>query len=200
MDLDKHLRERGMNPDLYTNVIYDHEEEVVTFFLHNFLGHIVGYQTYRPNESNKKAKNDPKNGRYYTYLPGKSYVGESADPKKVDIDGVWGVEAIDKDRLTMFVVEGVFKAAVLHRLGFNAVATLTATPKRLKPLFSIMKVMYNVVAIGDPDAAGKKLVNIVGNGFTSPLDLDEMSDEDILILLENNVPNLYKTRSSLHYG
>jgi len=42
---------------------------------------------------------------------------------------------------------------------------------------------WNLIAIGDNDDAGRKLVNIVGKGFQSPEDLDEMSDEDIHSLL-----------------
>ena len=71
----------------------------------------------------------------------------------------------------------------MHRLGFNALAVLTSTPKRLKPWFRILRQTWNLVAIGDNDDAGRKLVNIVGKGFQSPADLDEMTDEEILLLL-----------------
>ena len=46
-----------------------------------------------------------------------------------------------------------------------------------------MNATWNLVAIGDPDDAGRKLVNMVKSGFQSPFDLDEMSDEDIKSLL-----------------
>ncbi len=163
-----HLRNRGMNPDLY-RVAYDEEERIATFFLYNLSGHIVGYQHYRP-EAGKERKNDPKQGRYFTYLPeGK--------------DGVFGLDLLNHEDRTIYVTEGIFKAAVLHRLGYNAIAVLTSTPKRLKPWFRIMKATWNLVAIGDPDDAGRKLVNMVKSGFQSPFDLDEMSDEDIIELL-----------------
>lgn len=167
--LRQHLIDRGMNPDLYP-ICYDEEEGVITFWLHNGTGDLVGYQQYRPAVDEKKKKNDPKSGRYFTYL-------------KQDKDGVFGWDVVDFNDRTIYIVEGVFKAAVLHRLGYNAIAVLTSTPKRLKPWFRILRQTWNLVAIGDNDDAGKKLVNIVGKGIQSPVDLDEMLDEDIIELI-----------------
>lgn len=164
-----HLKSRGMNPNLYS-VAIDEQERIATFYLYNNInGRIIGYQQYRP-DADKKQKNDPKDGRYFTYLP-------------KDTDGVFGLEVLDRTNKTIYITEGIFKAAVLHRLGYNALAVLTSSPKRLKPWFKIMKATYNLVAIGDPDKAGLGLVKIVGNGFQSPLDLDEMTDDDIISLL-----------------
>lgn len=169
--LKEHLRSRGMDPDLYT-VAYDPEYGLATFYLHNGVGIITGYQQYNPNQTSKKM-NDPKESRYYTYLPS-------------GVDGFFGLEAFDKNKKDIYIVEGVFKAGVLHRLGFNAIAVLTNHPKRLKPWFKILKANYNLIAIGDPDSAGQRLVNTVKQGFLSPLDLDEMEDEEILDLLKRN--------------
>jgi len=168
----EHLIGRGMDPTRYP-ISYDPEEGIITFLLFNYNGGLVGYQQYRPDQASKQKKNDPKTGRYYTYLP-------------KDTDGVFGLDVLNHADRTIYVVEGVFKAAVLHRLGFNALAVLTSTPKRLKPWFRILRPTWNLVAIGDNDDAGQKLVNIVGRGFQSPEDLDEMSDEEILELLKHN--------------
>jgi DNA primase len=170
--LKQHLIDRGMDPSKYP-VVYDHAEGIITFFLFNGTGSIVGYQQYRPSQPSKQKKNDPKSGRYYTYLP-------------KETDGVFGLDVLNHADRTIYIVEGVFKAAVLHRLGYNAIAVLTSTPKRLKPWFKILRQTWNLVAIGDNDDAGQKLVNIVKNGFQSPTDLDEMSDEEIIQLLKNN--------------
>lgn len=164
-----HLIDRGMDPSKYP-ISYDPEEGVITFLLFNGAGQLVGYQQYRPEQPSKQKKNDPKSGRYYTYLP-------------KETDGVFGLDVLNHSDRTIYIVEGVFKAAVLHRLGYNAIAVLTSTPKRLKPWFKILRQTWNLVAIGDNDEAGRKLVNIVKNGFQSPTDLDEMSDEDIISLL-----------------
>lgn len=163
-----HLQSRGMDTSLY-QFGFDDEERKATFYLYNLSGQIVGYQRYSP-DLDKKKNNDPKDCRYYTYLP-------------EGRDGVFGLELLNEEDRTLYIVEGLFKAAVLHRLGFNAVAVLTSTPKRLKPWFRILKATWKLVAIGDADPAGEKLVRMVGNGFTSPKDLDEMSDQEILDLL-----------------
>ena len=167
--LKSHLRDRGMEPNLYGSIHYDSVAWLVTFYLHNGAGEVVGYQQYNPREQSKKL-NDPALSRYFTYLPkGKS--------------GVFGVEQLDKTKRTIYIVEGIFKAGVLHRLGFNALAVLSDSPKQLKSYFRILKATHDLVAIGDPDAAGERLVRIVKKGFTSPLDLDEMKDSEVLELL-----------------
>lgn len=167
-ELFQHLIDRGMNPDLYT-VCYDSQERVITFYLHNLSEQLVGYQQYRPDQLSKR-ENDPKMGRYFTYL-------------KEGKDGVFGLTNLKFNDRRIFIVEGIFKAAVLHRLGYNAIAVLTNSPKRLKPWFKIMRATWDLIAIGDNDDAGRKLVNTVGKGFQSPMDLDEMADEDIHSLL-----------------
>lgn len=172
IDLHSHLVTRGMNPALYRGVAYDHENEAVTFPLWNLSGQMVGYQIYRPTINDKKI-NDENLGRYYTYLPR-------------GVDGAFGIETIRPfDASPIYCVEGVFKAAVLHRLGYQAIALLTSTPKRWKPWFRIMRKTRRLIGIGDPDPAGQKLVNIVGAGSVTPeCDLDEMSDEDIIEFVE----------------
>lgn len=164
----QHLQSRGMDTSLY-RFGFDDEAREACFYLYNLNGKIVGYQKYNP-DLGKQKNNDPKDCRYYTYIP-------------AGVDGVFGLDLLNKEDRTIYIVEGLFKAATLHRLGFNAVAVLTSTPKRLKPWFRIMKATWNLVAIGDNDPAGEKLVRMVGNGFTSPKDLDEMTDQEVYELL-----------------
>lgn len=168
LNLREHLRSRGMNPNLY-NIVYDDVEECVTFPLYSGDMRQVGYQIYRPTISFKKT-NDPHNARYFTYLP-------------VMTDGVFGLECFDESKRDIYIVEGVFKAGVLHRLGYNCIAVLSNNPKRLKTWFRILKARFNLIAIGDNDRAGQMLVNCVKQGFLSPIDLDEMKDRDIIELL-----------------
>ena len=163
-----HLQSRGMDTSLY-QFGFDDEERKATFLLYNLSGQLVGYQRYSP-DLNKKKNNDPKDCRYYTYIPR-------------EVDGVFGLDLLNPSERTIYIVEGIFKAATLHRLGFNAVAVLTSTPKRLKPWFRIMKATWNLIGIGDNDPAGERLVRMVGGGFTSPKDLDEMTDEEVYKLL-----------------
>lgn len=184
IDLKQHLIERGMDPELYV-VAYDYEEQSISFLLYNLSGQIVGYQKYRPGSEQKKKRNDEDLGRYYTFTS-----KHKSDDGTSFKDGVFGLEAIlPPVRFTdrpLYIVEGVFKAAVLHRLGFDAIAVLTSHPKRLKSFLRIVKTVRPVVGIGDPDPAGEKLVRFVGAGFTSPKDLDEMSDLSIIKLLQGN--------------
>lgn len=170
MDLHAHLVYRGMVPEMY-NISYDNENSVVTFFLYNLSGRIVGYQQYRPDSMQKKT-NDPKDARYYTYSPAMT-------------DVMFGLEALrHKNTQPLYVVEGVFKAANLTRLGYDSIAVLTSDPKRMRPFFRILKATRPIIGIGDNDPAGKKLVKRVGRGDCSPIDLDEMSDNDIVEFVE----------------
>jgi DNA primase len=166
MSLEQHLRDRGMDPSLY-NVQYD--DDAITFYLYNLSGQIVGFQQYRPEVLDKKM-NDPRLSRYFTYI-------------SEGRDGVFGLEVLDHYKGPIFIVEGIFKAAVLHRLGYNSIAVLTSHPKRMKPFFRIMQKTYDLIAIGDPDSAGQKLVNTIGKGLCSPKDLDEMSDAEVKFLV-----------------
>lgn len=166
----QHLQSRGMDTSLY-QFGFDDEAREASFYLYNLSGKLVGYQRYSP-DLDKKKNNDPKDCRYYTYIP-------------AGVDAVFGLDLLNKEDRTIYIVEGLFKAATLHRLGFNAVAVLTSTPKRLKPWFRIMKATYRLIAVGDNDSAGNKLVNMVGFGKCSPRDLDEMNDEEVLEFLSS---------------
>jgi DNA primase len=161
-----------MDPSLY-RYSKCYKTNKVTFLLYNLSGQIVGYQHYRPLVEEKGVKNNPKLGRYFTKLPRATI-------------GVFGLECLNPNDSRVFIVEGIFKAGVLHRLGYNAIAVLGADPKPLQGWFKALRGRYTLYAIGDADEAGKRLVEIVGNGFQSPKDLDEMTDEDIMELIENN--------------
>ena len=162
------LRSRGLL-ETYSGYPYvDEEEGVATFLLYNG-NKLVGYQQYRP-AADKKKRNHPRDGRYFTYLP-------------KETDGLYGLEQ-DAGRGTLFVVEGIFKAIKLHNLGYNAISPLGATPKRLKPYFRVLKATRKLVALGDNDPAGASLVRTVGYGRTTPTDLDEMSDEAVRELVK----------------
>lgn len=162
-----HLVARGMNPALYKIAL---TTETATFFLYNPTGKLVGYHQYRPG-AEKHNKEDPKLARYYTYLPR-------------GIDGLFGLEQ-DNGIGRLYVVEGIFKASKLHSLGENAIAVLGATPNRLKSQFKIWN--RELFAIGDNDKPGRQLVNLVKRGIQSPVDLDEMTDEEVLNVLQRRV-------------
>ncbi len=164
MKLVAHLKERGMNPKLYS-YSKSYSASCVTFFLYNLTGQIVGYHQYRPLKTEKKVNNS-KTGRYFTFLPKKT-------------NGLFGIELLDYSKKNLYIVEGVFKAANLHRLGYNAIAVLTSSPAHHTAFLKVLKQTFNVIAIGDNDGGGKLLVKAVGKGVLSPVDIDEMEDKEI---------------------
>lgn len=165
----QNLLDRGMDPERY-HVIIDEDERIATWFLFDLTGRITGYQQYRPDSMQKKT-NDPKDARYYTHIPRM-------------VDAMFGLETIKIDSNPVIIVEGVFKATKLHKLGYAAIAVLTCDPKRLRPFFKILRQSGRLFAIGDPDPAGQKLVNRTKAGFCSVADLDEMSDTDVTARVE----------------
>ena len=156
-----HLLGRNFNPDLYKNIVLDDENELLTMYLNNLSGQFIGFQQYNPN-SFSKDENDPSTGRYFTIC-------------RKGVIAVWGLETLDKSRSELFVVEGCFKASCLHMIGMNAIAVLASTPKNMSSWFHILKRKYNLIAIGDNDKAGRSLVDVVGRGVVSEIDLDEYS-------------------------
>lgn len=166
MRIEEHLFSRNINPAIHDYVV-DEEEGVATFFFWNLSENMVGFQQYRPY-IDKKKKNNAKEGRYFTYM-------------RSGYDAIWGLDVypLDCDLNTLYVVEGIFKAAKLHKLGKRAIAVSSNNPKRLRPWFSIMKATHNVIAIGDHGRSGSPLVNMVGRGFQTLCDVDEMEDEDL---------------------
>jgi len=170
MDVEKHLKERGLNPHHYT-VSWD--DETAAFALWNLSGQWVGYQQYRPFAP-KTVGNDPKLGRYYTYAKNRL--------------AVWGLETFHWRDDVLFVTEGVFDACKLHNLGFPAVAVLCNNPLVLKPWLSCLPRVTVVVC--DDDAAGHKLGKLGQLSLTCPngLDLGDMTQTQVFDFLKESVP------------
>jgi len=166
----KHLLSRHYDPSRYKHQHIDHLQRILTVSLFNLSGQYVGFQQYRPDET-KKRNNDPRDSRYFTYASS-------------DVCALWGFESYDRTKTDVYVVEGIFKAATLHSLGLNALAVLTANPVKMKSLLWLLSVNHNVIAIGDNDAAGAKLVKLVGRGFQSD-DVDEMTLDKVSDLIHN---------------
>jgi hypothetical protein len=170
-----------MDPDLYNLAIYeDHYEcawvddidmSSVTFYLHNLSGQLVGYQRYTPAFTKCKS-NNPAMSRYYLFC-------------RTGVTAVFGLEQLDPSKPDLFLTEGIIKAAVLHRLGYNAISVMTCAPKPMVEWIRLMRTQYNIFAIGDGDRGGRLLVDIVGTGIQTDIDLDEMPDEDIISMISN---------------
>jgi len=171
MNIYQYLYSRSFDPSRYhCSIGYEKHKQVLAVNLYNLTGELVGYQIHRPWSMEKKV-NDPKTGRYYTYT-------------SEGYDGVFGLEACRNDGRPWYIVEGIFKAAKLHSLGYNSIAVLTSHPKRMRPWFRILKATRPLIGIGDNDPAGQKLVNTVKRGSVSPKDLDEMDSADVISFLK----------------
>lgn len=179
MSIRQHLIQRLIITD-DPGIFIDEENRVATFFLYNLSGKIVGYQQYRP-DADKKKKNDPKEGRYYTYITDE---GESAPKKAKKHIALYGVDTINRVNFSfrkgkpLFIVEGIFDAAALHYHGYPAVAVLQNDPKNLKSFFAALNVP--TIALCDGDEAGNKLAKIADTSYTLPKDRDvaSLNEED----------------------
>lgn len=168
MDTLAHLHSRHLNPALY-RVSVDEAEAVATFLLFNLSGQVVGYQQYRPGAP-KTMSNDPRNGRYFTYVT-------------KNMLGVWGLETYNFRNDYLFVTEGVFDACRLHNLGLPAVAVLSNNPKGLANfLFTVPR---RVVVVADNDPAGKMLMEYGDEVLVCDAgkDLGDMTDGEVQSLL-----------------
>jgi DNA primase len=168
MDLVKHLNERHLDMELHRPVL-DHVENVATFYLWNLSGQLVGYQQYRP-EAGKEKRNNPKEGRYFTYRKQPTLV-------------LWGVESLHLTPHVVFLTEGVFDAARLTERGYSALAMLSNDPAReVRNWLTCLN--RRVVAVCDNDAAGRKLAKFGDMSvFTDDKDLGEADDEYVTDLL-----------------
>jgi hypothetical protein len=142
MDLLTHLHSRGLYPHRYRSVHLDDASGVVSFYLWNLSGQLVGYQQYRP-EGDKKQCNDREVGKYYTY--------------QKDSIALWGLETLEYRSDVLFITEGVFDAVKFHTLNLPAVAVLQNNPKPTRTwLYALPRI---VIAACDNDAAGRKLAS-----------------------------------------
>ncbi len=138
--LTRHLHSRYFDTSLHRAWVGDAH---VTVPIWNLSGQLVGYQQYNPNAS-KEAKNDPREGRYFTRLAR-------------DRVGVWGLESWSNSR-TLFLCEGVFDACKVTWLGYSALALFSnevnaTTVSWLRAVRSHRP----VVALCDNDAVGLRL-------------------------------------------
>lgn len=168
MKLVDHLRQRNFEPSLYCNIACNHDDAILTVYLYNLSGQLVGYQQYNPNSTDKRT-NVKDEARYFTY-------------RTEDKLAVWGLETLDPTKPVCFVVEGIFKASALHKLGLNAIAVLCNNPKQMRSWFEALP--YRLIAIGDNDKAGEKLIDMVGEGTRFEKDVDEYSFEELRDMME----------------
>jgi hypothetical protein len=169
-----HLHSRYLDTSLH-RVWVDEDNSLATFPLWNLSGQLLGYQQYRPN-ADKKIKNDPREGRYFTRL-------------KEGKIRVWGLESFYCSN-TLFVTEGIFDAARLSYFGYAAVATLSYTvgPSTAQWL-KILRSSRHTVAICDSDPSGRLLSKYCSEHFIVEgyKDLGECPQDYVVELLKRYI-------------
>lgn len=162
-----HLESRHCNLDYY-NVTVDEEEGLATFLLSDSGFSVSGYQQYRPS-ADKKKKNHPREGRYFTYRTKGKFP-------------VFGMESWYWTN-HLFIIEGIFDCVRLHNLGHSAIATLSNDPKELRNWVLMMN--RPVYAICDPGSSGVKMAKYAHKHFTCiETDLGDMRQEDVEKVVE----------------
>lgn len=172
LNFKEHLLTRNYDYSLYQNQTIDEDNCFLTIHLYNLDHKFVGYQRYKPDGS---KRNYPlEEAKYLTY----TMKGERA---------FWGLETIDYSKDTLYVVEGLFKASALHRIGLNAICIMGSNPKHLKDV--LLSFNMQLVAIGDNDEAGIKFNKYIETMGGVSLTLDKDVDEYHLNELESIILN-----------
>lgn len=143
-DIYLNLLERGIDPNR-RDVVIDKKSNVATFLIYNLHGQLVGTQKYNPKGS--KDVFDPDLMKYYTYAAPDSFRG-----KKIV---VWGLADLNKSQNNVYIVEGIFDAAKIHKTNRNALAMLTGTPSK-EMLGFLYLLPFKKIAILDNDEGGSK--------------------------------------------
>jgi hypothetical protein len=169
----KHLISRDVDFDNKNIPVFVDPEKNVAFFpLYGTMGKLIGYQRYNPKGvKNIKDKNDLENLRYKTV-------------SNKDEIPVYGLHTIDK-RPYVFLVEGIFDAVKLIRLGHPVIAALSNDPKILRNFLFILQ--KKIIVIADNDVAGKKLAKLGNISYTVPeefKDLGEMPLSEVKKFIE----------------
>lgn len=165
------LLRRHVDPNI-VKVWIDSNSNLATFPLYDTVGRLVGYQQYNPSTQEKKS-NDPKCSRYFTYHRGVKDTGYGV---------VWGLDNIQNHNGTLFVTEGVFEAARLLSLGYDAVAILTSCPPQIT-ITNLYGLGYDrLVWCGDNDHAGRtsKVIKMVDDVLHFDVDLDDVEHTTLI--------------------
>jgi len=137
----------------------DEEENCITFPVYDIhlYGRMVGRQEIKPFSDKKD--------RYNTWFSETS---------------VWGLETIPENyNGIVFLTESIWRSIYLHRVNIPSVSLLgSSTGKKFHK--ELLNHRYDFVWIGDPDDSGEKLVDkFRTRGLTSPVDIDNMCDDDL---------------------
>lgn len=162
----------------------DEINNIATFPLYGVCSkRLLGYQQYNPSTTCKK-RNNPRDSRYFTYHRSIKDIGECV---------VWGLDNLNSKPI-LYLTEGVFEAARLLSLGYDAVALLTASPHK-----DVVAQLYNLgysklVWLGDNDKAGRgsAVSKKVDKSIYFEYDVDEVCESLLVNTLNNYEVSLEK--------
>ncbi|MFU9046289.1 toprim domain-containing protein [Acinetobacter tibetensis] len=163
MNLHQHLLDRYFNPNLYRNIVLDDENQILTVYLNNLSGQFTGFQQYNPNSTDKVTRTRDK-ARYFSHTTEGSLA-------------LWGFETLNPLKRYCFLVEGIFKASMLHVMGYNAIAVLGSSPKAA--MGQLLVLPHELIAIGDNDDAGAKFCSQFKLSLQFEKDLDECGFDEV---------------------
>ena len=169
-----HLHDRHVDIALHRPVI-SVEDTVITFFLWNISGQLVGYQQYRPDAP--KKQNNPRCGRYFTY-------------KTPGTVAVWGIESLCFSG-PVFVCEGIFDAARLTEKCKPALAVLSSNPGSSTRNF-LRCLGRPTIAVCDNDAAGVQLAKHTTASIAVPEGDLGSATQDFVDYLCSNAINILR--------
>lgn len=132
-------------------------EDTVSFPLYNLSGKLVGFHHYNPIGYKGAGSYKAEIKKYITE------VTKENDNPKVRQLAVYGLHTLD-ERPYVFIVEGIFDAVKLMRLGYPVLAVFTNDPKPLRNFFYLLS--KRIIVIADSDVKSRQLE-----------DLKRMSDE-----------------------
>lgn len=167
MDTLSYLESRHCNTELYPGLEVDLEGRA-WFPLYECTKQ-CGYFIINPNGS-KEGKNQSWKTCKYTNL------GTRA---------MFGMQQLDPNKKSIYVVEGVLDACRLHKLGYNALAVYSNTlSEEFKQQLDLLSYQYRLVAICDGDNAGRKLANHFNQSIHLPDGEDPNSVDESTLLEE----------------
>lgn len=173
MKITTHLKKRHLDPKDYQSIYISEETGKAYFFLYSLSGQIVGFQCYTPSAPKRDHKLLDQERRYYTYL-----TKEKTGHVKLT---AFGLERLTDKKKPIFLVEGIFDACRLHKLGLQSLALLGSSIGYLKPFLTALG--YELIPVCEGDEAGQKLATLSTHGKTiylsQDMDLGDMEETDI---------------------
>ena len=153
MNIKQHLIERGfLLDDPFFPVFVDTVENVASFPLYNLTGKLVGFHYYNPIGYKGTGSYKATIRKYETKV-----TRENDNPKVPQL-AVYGLHTLSDDKPYVFVVEGVFDAVKLMRLGYPVIAVLSNDPKPLKNFFFLLQ--KKIIVIADSNLRGRELTDM----------------------------------------